>query len=78
MSGTDRASPNGGTTPATREALPRDVLTYLWRAEPLSHIKLFALVLLLLPFNYASLELPRLIVNGVTDSIGEKDISSPS
>ncbi|MFG1187239.1 hypothetical protein [Xanthobacter aminoxidans] len=70
MSGTDRASPNGGTTPATREALPRDVLTYLWRAEPLSHIKLFALVLLLLPFNYASLELPRLIVNGVTDSIG--------
>lgn len=70
MNGTDRASPHGGTAPATREALPRDVLTYLWRAEPAAHIKLFALVLLLLPFNYASLELPRLIVNGVTDSIG--------
>lgn len=55
---------------AAREKLPRDVLTYLWRIEPAAHIKLFALVLLLLPFNYASLELPRLIVNGVTDSLG--------
>ncbi|MFG1351151.1 hypothetical protein [Xanthobacter autotrophicus] len=50
--------------------MPRDVLGYLWRVAPASHIKLFALVLLLLPFNYASLELPRLIVNGVTDAIG--------
>lgn len=70
MRGADGASPNGGTNPAAREKLPRDVLTYLWRAEPPAHIKLFALVLLLLPFNYASLELPRLIVNGVTDSLG--------
>ncbi|MFS8042586.1 hypothetical protein ACI7CM_15510 [Xanthobacter sp. AM33] len=46
------------------------MLRYLWRVAPASHIKLFALVLLLLPFNYASLELPRLIVNGVTDAIG--------
>lgn len=48
------------------------MLAYLWHAAPASHIKLFALVLLLLPFNYASLELPRLIVNGVTDAIGGK------
>ncbi|MFS8036245.1 ABC transporter transmembrane domain-containing protein [Xanthobacter sp. AM11] len=56
--------------PAPGDALPRTVLGYLWRASPMSHIRLFALVLLLLPFNYASLELPRLIVNGVTDAIG--------
>lgn len=50
--------------------LPRNVLGYLWRVAPASHIKLFMLVLLLLPFNYVSLELPRLIVNGLTDAIG--------
>ncbi|MDI4658017.1 hypothetical protein, partial [Xanthobacter autotrophicus] len=70
---------------ASEGALPRDVLGYLWRVAPASHIKLFALVLLLLPFNYASLELPRLIVNGVTDAIGgtvprllELDIGLPN
>lgn len=61
---------HGGAGPGP--GLPREMLAYLWRAAPLSHIKLFALVLLLLPFNYASLELPRLIVNGVTDAISGK------
>lgn len=70
MSGTRSTLPEGGARPNAQSAFPRDVLTYLWRAEPWAHIKLFALVLLLLPFNYASLELPRLIVNGVTDAIG--------
>ena len=67
QTGTDASA---GRRPPPDVALPRDVLRYLWRAAPLSHIKLFGLVLLLLPFNYASLELPRLIVNGVTDAIG--------
>ncbi|QRG08214.1 ABC transporter ATP-binding protein/permease [Xanthobacter dioxanivorans] len=76
MSGADPTSPSDGTDPSAHggtgpaRAMPRAMLTYLWRAAPASHIKLFALVLLLLPFNYASLELPRLIVNGVTDAIG--------
>lgn len=76
MSGAVDPSARTGTDPAAEQraprdgALPRDVLRYLWRAAPASHIKLFGLVLLLLPFNYASLELPRLIVNGVTDAIG--------
>lgn len=76
MSDAQQSSPSGGPDPTAQGAggqggaLPGDMLAYLWRVEPWSHIKLFALVLLLLPFNYASLELPRLIVNGVTDAIG--------
>ncbi|MCG5237598.1 ABC transporter ATP-binding protein/permease [Xanthobacter oligotrophicus] len=76
MSGVPSTPPDSKTHAPARQgaasdgALPRDVLGYLWRAAPASHIKLFALVLMLLPFNYASLELPRLIVNGVTDAIG--------
>lgn len=57
---------------AGQSGMPRDVLTYLWRAAPLGHIRLFAVVLALLPFNYASLELPRLIVNGVSDALSDK------
>lgn len=78
MSGVPSTPPDSKTHAPARQgaasdgALPRDVLGYLWRAAPASHIKLFALVLMLLPFNYASLELPRLIVNGVTDAIGGK------
>ncbi|MEP9354532.1 ABC transporter ATP-binding protein/permease [Xanthobacter sp. KR7-65] len=70
MSGADPPPPSGRTDQTARGPAPRDLLTFLWRFEPLAHIKLFALVLLLLPFNYASLELPRLIVNGVTDALG--------
>lgn len=75
MNDAQRSSPSGGNDPSApgaggAGALPRNMLAYLWHAAPWSHIKLFALVLLLLPFNYASLELPRLIVNGVTDAIG--------
>ncbi|HSI41527.1 MAG TPA: ABC transporter transmembrane domain-containing protein [Xanthobacteraceae bacterium] len=49
--------------------MPASVLRFIWSKNPAGHLKLLAMVLLLVSFNYVSLELPRLIVNGVTDAV---------
>jgi putative ABC transport system ATP-binding protein len=53
--------------------LPKSVLAFSWQREKRSHLALFAFVVLLLPVNYALLETPVSIVNGLTAGIGKPD-----